>query len=697
MIAASRLVLDRLPRAITVLDGDGMIVGWNQVSEHSYGWTSAEAVGRSMYELMTPPDLRVLGRSIVETVLKGESWSGPVTVVLRDGTTRSTSSFLSPLRSLHGEIIGVVCAADDAAGDDDVRRLEKQADVLSEHLLLALEAGQLGTWQWTKATGVTVWNVQMERLFGLEPGTFEGTYDAWVALLHPDDVHHSIGVLDQAVADQGSYAVEHRVVWPDGSEHWLQGRGKATSDEAGNVTGTLGCSIDVTDLKLAEAAAATRINDAESAVERERLQRERIEFLVTLNDIALVATDHTDLMRRIGAAAVPRLGDWCAVYFRPRPGAAHERVFVHVDPAKTEWATLLSVDLAFDPNSTFGVASVMRTGRTEFVSAIDHQALGTAIDATHGDDPERLRSVRRALQLTSTITVPLITKRGIVGAIQFVSAESGRHYDADDQALAEAAAGRVAEAIDNAWLVEQQRNIAVTLQAALLPSAKPAIAGATVAVRYWATGAVSEVGGDFYDVFQIEDGAWAIVIGDVCGTGAKAASVTATARHTIRAAAMHGASPTEVLNWVNDAVRASGFGLFCTVLYSTLTRSGEREWTYTSAAGGHPLPILVDGDGLASMLGTPGTLIGVVADIDVTVSTTVLGIGSALVLHTDGVNDVAPPHGLDDAMMLSMVAAASASGGTAELVAERLGSAIAGVLPIAERDDDMAIVVVRLG
>jgi PAS domain S-box-containing protein len=110
VIAASRLVLDALPRAITVLDGDGMIVGWNQVSEHSYGWTSAEAVGRSMYELMTPPDLRVLARSIVETVMKGESWSGPVTVALRDGTTRSTSSLLSPLRSLHGDIIGVVCA-----------------------------------------------------------------------------------------------------------------------------------------------------------------------------------------------------------------------------------------------------------------------------------------------------------------------------------------------------------------------------------------------------------------------------------------------------------------------------------------------------------------------------------------------------------------------------------------------------------
>ncbi len=537
----------------------------------------------------------------------------------------------------------------------------------------------------------------MERLFGLEPGTFDGTYDAWVALLHPEDVHHSLGVLDQAVADQGSYAVEHRVVWPDGSEHWLQGRGKTTSDEAGNVTGTLGCSIDVTDRKLAEAAAATRIHDAESAAERERLQRERIEFLVTLNDVALVATDHMDLMRRIGAAAVPRLGDWCAVHFRPQPGAAHERVFVHVDPAKTEWATRLSIDLAFDPNSTFGVAYVMRTGRTEFVSSIDHHALGSAIDATNADNSEQLHSVLSVLQLTSTITVPLITKRGIVGAIQFVSAESGRHYEADDRALAEAAAGRVAEAIDNAWLVEQQRNIAVTLQAALLPSAMPVIAGATIAVRYWAAGAVSEVGGDFYDVFQIEDDAWAIVIGDVCGTGARAASVTATARHTIRAAAMHGASPTEVLHWVNDAVRASGFGLFCTVLYSTLTRSGEGVWTYTSAAGGHPLPILVDGDGVASMLGMPGTLIGIVADIDVTASTTVLGAGSTLVLHTDGVNDVAPPHGLDDTTLLSMVAAASAATGNAELVAERLGTAIASVLPILERDDDMAVVVVRLG
>ena len=93
--------------------------------------------------------------------------------------------------------------------------------------------------------------------------------------------------------------------------------------------------------------------------------------------------------------------------------------------------------------------------------------------------------------------------------MQLVSAESGRHYDEEDLALAEAAAGRLAEALDAAWFADQQRNIAVTLQQALLPPALPAIPGIDIAARYWPAGA-NAVGGDFYDVFAIDDhsGRW---------------------------------------------------------------------------------------------------------------------------------------------------------------------------------------------
>ncbi|MCU1365513.1 MAG: histidine kinase, partial [Ilumatobacteraceae bacterium] len=217
----------------------------------------------------------------------------------------------------------------------------------------------------------------------------------------------------------------------------------------------------------------------------------------------------------------------------------------------------------------------------------------------------------------------------------------------------------------------------------------------------WAAGEVTEVGGDFYDVFQIAEQRWAIVVGDVCGTGPSAAAVTAIARHTIRAAATHGATATQVLDWVNEAIRASGGGLFCTVLYATLALLDEGTWSFTSVAGGHPLPILVEpaaagGDAAAQMLGAHGTLIGVLPTIQVEATSTVLRSGATVVIHTDGVNDVRPPHELDDAQLRTMVAEAASAPGTADVVAERLGAAITAILPIPERGDDVAVVVLRI-
>ena len=142
-------------------------------------------------------------------------------------------------------------------------------------------------------------------------------------------------------------------------------------------------------------------------------------------------------------------------------------------------------------------------------------------------------------------------------------------------ALAVAAAGRVAEALAATWLMEQHREIASTLQAALLPPRLPEIDGISLAVRYWPAGAVTIVGGDFYDVFPLGDERWAIVIGDVCGSGPNAAAVTAIARHTIRAAAMHGAAGADALEWTNLALHAGNRDLFCTAVFSTVERTAD--------------------------------------------------------------------------------------------------------------------------
>ena len=297
------------------------------------------------------------------------------------------------------------------------------------------------------------------------------------------------------------------------------------------------------------------------------------------------------------------------------------------------------------------------------------------------------------LAITSAITVPLRTRRRVVGAMQLVSAESGRHYDHEDLALAQAAAGRLAEALDAAWSADQQRNIAATLQQALLPPALPAIPGIDIAARYWPAGAHA-VGGDFYDVFAIDDHGWALVIGDACGTGPDAAALTSIARHTVRAAARHGVDAGDVMAWLNEAVLHSNRNLFCTACFATLDAQ-DGSWQLTSTAAGHPLPIVATRTG-AETVGQPGTLLGAFEQITTTSGRTELHAGDVVVLYTDGITDLPPPHGILPTELAALVHELRELP-TAHDIADAIHHSLLERVPDRSRRDDVALLVVRVG
>ena len=684
-------VLDALPRAVIVSDADGRIVAWNRRAELTFGRSRSEVLG-SVYDTLVSPENRDRAASLRALVLSGERWSGESVVQLADGTTRHLFSFLAPLRNGAGRVIGVVSAADELT---EQRAMEQHATDLADHLVLALTAGQLGTWRWDMGTGQTTWDSVAEALFGLAPGGFDGTYEMWVSLLHPEDREATLANVADAVAEKGSYEVSHRVVWPDGTVHWLRGRGQATVDIDGRVTGTIGCVGDDTVRKMNEIDAERRTAEAERQAVSERMQRERIEFLSAINEAALTANDHRDLMRSVATAAVPRLGDWCAVSYFAHPGVPPETEIVHSDPARVDWARELQMRFPYDPDATSGVAAVMRTGATEHVEMLTAELIDRVLEGFAHQDTEELRDVIASLGITSAITVPLVTRKGVVGAIQFVTAESHRRYGSDDVALAEAASGRIADAIQNAWMSDHQREVSVKLQAALLPATLPPIEGLEVAVRYRA-GASMDVGGDFYDLFRIDQDRWALAIGDVCGTGPDAAAVTGKARHTIRAAATHGVAPSDLMQWLNDAIIVGERGLFCTAVYGTLERLDGQRWRLTTISAGHPLPVLHTAGGSVDQVGVPGTLLGVLPQINVTPVETILGAGDTIVLYTDGITDVRPPFALDDAALLDLVRRSCNGAADAEATASNLIERIEDVLPIRERNDDLAIIVVRV-
>jgi PAS domain S-box-containing protein len=118
---------------------------------------------------------------------------------------------------------------------------------------IAQQAARWGVFEYDYKTGKNYWSVELEALYGLAPGTFEGTYDAWRRRLHPSDRAEAEQAMERALVTN-EYAHDFRVVWDDGSVHWLFARAKMFRDAAGTAERMLGVNVDITERKQAEEA-----------------------------------------------------------------------------------------------------------------------------------------------------------------------------------------------------------------------------------------------------------------------------------------------------------------------------------------------------------------------------------------------------------------------------------------------------------
>jgi integral membrane sensor domain MASE1/anti-sigma regulatory factor (Ser/Thr protein kinase) len=229
--------------------------------------------------------------------------------------------------------------------------------------------------------------------------------------------------------------------------------------------------------------------------------------------------------------------------------------------------------------------------------------------------------------------------------------------------------------------------IADTLQESLLPSHLPVIPGVDAAVDFRPAGERHVVGGDFYDLFQGDDGSWAVVVGDVCGKGAAAAAVTGLARYTLRAAAVQEKLPSRVLALLNDAIlRQRAPNEFCSVAFARLEKNGVGGTLATMSNGGHPLPLVLRRDGSVEPVGSHGTLLGVVSDPRLSDETVELRPGDALVLYTDGLTDAYAPERI--VTQAELASALEGCGGRpASTIAREVADALLGDGDREPRDD----------
>jgi sigma-B regulation protein RsbU (phosphoserine phosphatase) len=152
---------------------------------------------------------------------------------------------------------------------------------------------------------------------------------------------------------------------------------------------------------------------------------------------------------------------------------------------------------------------------------------------------------------------------------------------------------------------------------------------------YRPAGAENEVGGDFYDVFRVPGG-WMLVIGDVTGRGARAASITAVARYTLRTAAVLTDDPLVALRTLNRALLARGDSALCSL--AAMTLSEDRFEPVRLAVAGHPPPLLVDAESV-SEVASPDPVLGAFPDAEWRIARCEVEPGQQLVIVTDGITE----------------------------------------------------------
>ncbi len=362
-----------------------------------------------------------------------------------------------------------------------------------------------------------------------------------------------------------------------------------------------------------------------------------------LDDIASVADGGRSLEQTLEAIAeilVPALGDFCMIDVIEEGRIRRAAVRVDGPEAKAIEKGLVERKPALQERLA-SAASVARQEPKFFERVVEADLRPVA-------ETEEDLSFLLSMKVRSFVTVELRARGRPTGVLSVGVSHSGRRFRQDDAHFAGVLAGRVALALDNAGLFsdlersERERaEIAETLQRGLLPPPLPHIPGWSVAAMYRPAGAENEIGGDFYDAFRIAGG-WMVVIGDVTGRGAQAASVTALARYTLRTAAALTGDPVVALETLNRDLLARRGAALCSVAAMAIDEDPLQP--VRLAIAGHPAPLLVDGDSVVEAT-VSAPVLGAFADASWGIERIDVRPGQQLVVVTDGVTDCAGAEG----------------------------------------------------
>ncbi|POX35991.1 PAS domain S-box protein [Streptomyces sp. Ru73] len=473
----------------------------------------------------------------------------------------------------------------------------------------------------------------------------------------------------------------------------------------GRLTGSLGVAAEAPGRYTNEEAlrlqfAADRIAlavERARLTELERLRRGSLSFLVEASDLLAGTLDRNQTLALMAQMTVPTLATWCAVYTVADQASEPELSFVlHEDEDRIDGLkTLLQKVPPPEPVPTPGARVWTAPGDAAHDAALrtSLRSLGLGASARPSSGPGATLATASAVG-GETVVLPLVARNRVIGMLT-LGKPTEEHFRQEILELAEDLSRRAALALDNARLYSERTAISQSLQRSLLPPELPDVPGVEVEVIYRAAGEGNEVGGDFYDLFPIRDGAYGFAIGDVCGTGPEAAAVTGLARHALRLLAREGFGGPAVLERLNAAILDEGArSRFLTLLYGELWPQRDGSAVLKVVCAGHPLPLRLRQDGTVEPAAEPQPLLGVMEDLELYAQTVTLDPGDVLLCVTDGVTErregtrMLGDDGLADVLT-------TCTGLTAGAVAARILRAVER-FAAEPASDDMAILAMRV-
>ena len=471
----------------------------------------------------------------------------------------------------------------------------------------------------------------------------------------------------------------------DGTAFWNELSLSPVYDGQGRLTHFVGIQADVTSRVLAEQERERHLAAEQQArADAEQAQR-RLALLAEATSMLAATLDVDESLDRLTQLVVPLLADWCTVHLLDPDGGVQRVAATHRDPEKLALLRRLEELQPAGLSDASETASVLRGGPPQLLSEVSAEAIDRAIT-----DPE-LAEVYRQIGVGSAIIVPLRARRQVLGALGLFTTSS-RRFDEEDLATAADLARRAALTVDNARLYQREHQVAEALQRSLLPEL-PQVEGLDVAAAYLPGSAAAQVGGDWYDVVKLPDGAVGIAVGDVMGHDLTAAAAMGQLRSVLQSYAWQGSSPAVVLDRLDQLVQGLDMAQLATCVYGRLELPGlGQDGVLRLANAGHLPPALRRGDGSVRLLrDNVSLLVGAALGTERQETEEAVGPGTLLLLYTDGLVEHRG-RDLDEGLSALEEALASAPHGTAQEVLDHVLGALVGD----ELEDDVAVLAVRV-